>query len=146
MILGVSLKNIILKIAQKPPLQIATIEVFMISLFELSSFRHGVERLFIKNSNLNQTGTINYPPNLVDVEDYALSERICAGQEKALDEETLYPTQRTKKGYLHNMTLEEVAEIIGVTRERVRQIEKKALKKLRHLSQSRRLRAFYFDV
>lgn len=39
-------------------------------------------------------------------------------------------------------TLEEVGSIFNVTRERVRQIEAKALRKLRHPSRSRRLRAF----
>jgi RNA polymerase primary sigma factor len=39
-------------------------------------------------------------------------------------------------------TLEEVGNIFKVTRERVRQIEAKALKKLRHPSRSRRLRTF----
>lgn len=39
-------------------------------------------------------------------------------------------------------TLEEVGNIFDVTRERVRQIEAKALKKLRHPTRSRRLRAF----
>jgi len=39
-------------------------------------------------------------------------------------------------------TLEEVGNIFKVTRERIRQIESKALKKLRHPSRSRRLQAF----
>ena len=39
-------------------------------------------------------------------------------------------------------TLEEVGNIFHVTRERVRQIEAKALKKLRHPTRSRRLRSF----
>ena len=39
-------------------------------------------------------------------------------------------------------TLEEVGENFQVTRERIRQIEAKALRKLRHPSRSRRLRAF----
>jgi len=39
-------------------------------------------------------------------------------------------------------TLEEVGNIFDVTRERVRQIEAKALKKLRHPTRSRRLRVF----
>lgn len=39
-------------------------------------------------------------------------------------------------------TLEEVGQKYGLTRERIRQIEKEALRKLRHPSRSRRLRAY----
>ena len=40
-------------------------------------------------------------------------------------------------------TLEEVGKDFAVTRERIRQIEVKALRKLRHPSRSKRLRAFF---
>jgi RNA polymerase primary sigma factor len=42
-------------------------------------------------------------------------------------------------------TLEEVGQSFQVTRERIRQIEAKALRKLRHPSRSRKLRAFAGD-
>jgi len=42
----------------------------------------------------------------------------------------------------YNRTLEEVGQVFEVTRERIRQIEAKALKKLRHPARSRRLRDY----
>jgi len=39
-------------------------------------------------------------------------------------------------------TLEEVGQVFAVTRERIRQIEAKALRKLRHPSRSSHVRAF----
>ena len=39
-------------------------------------------------------------------------------------------------------TLEEVGQLFGVTRERIRQLEAKALRKLRHPNRSRRLREY----
>ena len=40
-------------------------------------------------------------------------------------------------------TLEEVGQIFGVTRERIRQIENKAIRKLRHPSRTKKIRDFY---
>lgn len=45
-------------------------------------------------------------------------------------------------GMNSDRTLEEVGKIFGVTRERIRQIEAKALRKLKHPSRSRKLRGF----
>ena len=40
-------------------------------------------------------------------------------------------------------TLEEVGQLFGVTRERIRQIENKAIRKLRHPSRAKKIREFY---
>jgi RNA polymerase primary sigma factor len=45
-------------------------------------------------------------------------------------------------GTSRDHTLEDVGQTFGVTRERIRQIEAKALRKLRHPSRSRNLRTF----
>jgi len=42
-------------------------------------------------------------------------------------------------------TLEEVGRAFSVTRERIRQIEAKALRKLRHPSRSEKLKSFFDD-
>jgi len=45
-------------------------------------------------------------------------------------------------GEKHDHTLEEVGQVFEVTRERIRQIEAKALKKLKHPSRTQKLRCF----
>ncbi|HZH68570.1 MAG TPA: sigma-70 family RNA polymerase sigma factor, partial [Chitinophagales bacterium] len=43
------------------------------------------------------------------------------------------------------LTLEQIGKILGVTRERVRQIEQKAFRKLKHPSRSKDLQEFYYQ-
>ena len=45
-------------------------------------------------------------------------------------------------GHEHPLTLEEIGERFNLTRERIRQIKEKALRRLRHVSRSKALRAF----
>lgn len=45
----------------------------------------------------------------------------------------------------HPRTLEEIGVIVGVTRERVRQIEQKALRQLRHPNQKKKIKDFLFE-
>ena len=49
---------------------------------------------------------------------------------------------RSSRGVNTDHTLEEVGQQFSVTRERIRQIEAKALRKLKHPSRSRKLRSF----
>ena len=49
---------------------------------------------------------------------------------------------RMRFGMNTDHTLEEVGQQFSVTRERIRQIEAKALRKLKHPSRSRKLRSF----
>lgn len=48
-------------------------------------------------------------------------------------------------GLESDFTLEEVGARFNVTRERIRQIEAKAIRKLRHPSRSRRMMTFYTE-
>jgi len=43
-------------------------------------------------------------------------------------------------------TLEEVGKVFNVTRERIRQIEAKAIRRLRHSSRSRKLKDYYLEL
>ncbi len=74
----------------------------------------------------------------------------CESLRQALDEvlRTLTPREesmmRLRFGFVdeHPRTLEEVGRVFNVTRERIRQVEAKALRKLRHPSRSRKLREY----
>lgn len=88
---------------------------------------------------------IPYPYNLIDAVfccpvDVMLTEDQEAGLEEVLN--TLVPREMKviEVRYKEGKTLEETANFFGVTRERVRQIEAKALRNLRHPSRIRYLK------
>jgi len=82
-------------------------------------------------------------------EEYAIHENL----RDIIDELLLNLTEREEQVLRHRFglddgtpkTLEEVGQRFGVTRERIRQIEAKALRKLRHPSRSRKLKDFLID-
>ena len=82
-------------------------------------------------------------------EEYATNEML----KDEIDEVLLTLTEREEKVIRlrfglddgKSKTLEEVGQLFGVTRERIRQIEAKALRKLRHPSRSRKLKDYMID-
>ena len=59
-----------------------------------------------------------------------------------LEEASEHERTRGHGSKYDGMTLEEVAEVLGVTKERVRQIETRALRKIRHPARARKLEPF----
>jgi len=57
-----------------------------------------------------------------------------------------HTTIRDRHNADSSMTLNEIASILGISRERVRQIEHIAIKKLRHPKTARRLRDYLADT
>lgn len=74
-----------------------------------------------------------------------LSENVEKALSQLTSKEEMILRKRFGIGYLSDHTLEEVGKELGVTRERIRQIEAKALRKLRHPIRSSELRVYYDD-
>ncbi len=74
-----------------------------------------------------------------------LKEKILEVLHTLSDRENRVIRYRFGIGVDNQMTLEEVGRKFGVTRERIRQIEAKALVRLRHPTRSKQLKEFYMD-
>lgn len=74
-----------------------------------------------------------------------LSEAIDEALNSLTEREEMVIRMRIGLGDQKKLTLEKVGQILGITRERVRQIENKAYTKLRHPSRSDKLREFFND-
>lgn len=79
-------------------------------------------------------------------DNYLMSESLKIEVERALETLTEREAEVIKLyfglGREHPLTLEEIGEMFKLTRERVRQIKEKAIKRLRHASRSRPLRSY----
>ena len=74
--------------------------------------------------------------------EYALKEEVASVLSKLTPKEER--VLRLRYGFDgHERTLEEVGAEVNVTRERIRQIEGKALRKLRHPSKAKKLKEYY---
>jgi RNA polymerase primary sigma factor len=82
---------------------------------------------------------VNEPTSVV-VDRELLREQVVAALDLLPERERLVLERRFGVGDDRPRTLEDIAREIGVSRERVRQIEAHAIRRLRHPSRSRRLR------
>lgn len=92
----------------------------------------------------------NLPDSLIQFEDTALEILLQNDLSKTIEEvlsslsdrESLVVRMRNGIGYDKAMTLEEIGSLMDVTRERIRQIEAKAMRKLTHPSRKKKLEGF----
>jgi RNA polymerase primary sigma factor len=106
---------------------------------EVREFR-GIPREAEYPASLNDWDNLLPEPSEVDVFDQAETERIVAEVLADLPERQADVIRmRFGIGRETNMTLEEIGQICGVTRERIRQIEAEGLRRLSHPGRKRRL-------
>ena len=94
--------------------------------------------------------TDKIPEELIQVEDTALETLMQKDLSRAIEEvlsslsdrEAMVIRMRNGIGYDRAMTLEEIGSLMDVTRERIRQIEAKAMRRLTHPSRKKKLEGF----
>ena len=93
-------------------------------------------------SNLSEETILSDEDALSTVQKNALKEEVASVLSKLTPKEER--VLRLRYGFDgHERTLEEVGAEFNVTRERIRQIEGKALRKLRHPSKAKKLKEYY---
>lgn len=117
----------------------------------------------VKESMKNTGRHVSMDAPLVEGEDSNLYDVLCSGESPNPDRKLLHESLRTEieraletltpreadvvrlyfgLGDQHPMTLEEIGETFDLTRERVRQIKEKAIRRLKHTSRSRILKGY----
>ena len=117
----------------------------------------------VKESMKNSGRHVSMDAPLVEGEDSNLYDVLCSGESPNPDRNLLHESLRTEieraletltpreadvvrlyfgLGEKHAMTLEEIGETFDLTRERVRQIKEKAIRRLKHTSRSRILKTY----
>jgi RNA polymerase primary sigma factor len=117
----------------------------------------------VKESMKNSGRHVSMDAPLVEGEDSNLYDVLCSGESPNPDKDLLHESLRTEieraletltpreadvirlyfgLGNQHPMTLEEIGETFDLTRERVRQIKEKAIRRLKHTSRSKILKTY----
>lgn len=87
----------------------------------------------------------NAPNPFIEVGQTLLAEDVLKALDSLTDREAMILTLRFGLDGEEKHTLKELGEIFGITRERIRQIQKGALRKLRHPLVRRKLRNYFYD-
>jgi RNA polymerase primary sigma factor len=87
----------------------------------------------------------NAPNPFTEVGQTLLAEDVIKALDTLTDREAMILTLRFGLDGEEKHTLKELGEIFGITRERIRQIQKGALRKLRHPVVRRKLRNYFYD-
>jgi RNA polymerase sigma factor (sigma-70 family) len=127
----------------------APTDLWTVEQLELGLTRNSVERVVGQKALDSLLGMDNGEMIAIETPDEKLSKRerklVLIGVLESLPDREQYVIANRFGLGCEEKTLEEIGEELGVHRERVRQIESKALCKLRHPSRSQKLRTEYYD-